>query len=168
MTDEPTPNALSGKPSQPSDATRVERNKAASRRWIEVFNQRDDAAEADVRAPGFVAYAPASLEPAPMHSEAWTRFLSGFVAGFPDLRLTVEESLGEGDLVAQMIHFEGTHTGDFRGLRRPTGKSLSPASSSTVSSRAESWSTGSSWTRSRCFSSWVWPSCQARGCCRGY
>ena len=105
MTDEPTPNALSDKPSQPSDATRVERNAAASRRWIEVFNQRDDAAEADVRAPGFVAYAPASLEPAPLNPEAWTRFLSGFVAGFPDLRLTVEESLGEGDLVAQMIHF---------------------------------------------------------------
>ena len=116
MTDEPTPNALSGKPSQPSDATRVERNKAASRRWIEVFNQRDDAAEADVRAPGFVAYAPASLEPAPLNPETWTRFLSGFVAGFPDLRLTVEESLGEGDLVAQMIHFEGTHTGGFQGL----------------------------------------------------
>ena len=116
VTNEPTPNPASDRPSQPSDATQVEGNKAASRRWIEVFNQRDDAAEADVRAPDFVAYAPPSLEPAPLHPEAWTRFLSGFVAGFPDLRLTVEESLGEGDLVAQMIHFEGTHTGDFQGL----------------------------------------------------
>ena len=69
-----------------------------------------------MRTPDFVAYAPASLEPAPLNSEAWTRFLSGFVAGFADLRLTVEESVGEGDLVAQKIHFEGTHTGDFQGL----------------------------------------------------
>jgi len=116
VTNEPTPDATSGKPSQPSDAPRAERNKAASRRWIEVFNQRDYAAEADVRTPDFVAYAPASLEPDPLNSEAWTRFLSGFVAGFPDLRLTVEECVGEGDLVAQMIRFEGTHTGDFQGL----------------------------------------------------
>jgi predicted ester cyclase len=116
VTDAPTPDATSDKPNQPSDATRAERNKTASRRWIEVFNRRDNAAEADVRAPDFVAYAPESLEPAPLNSEAWTRFLSGFVAGFPDLRLTVEESVGEGDLVAQMIHFEGTHTGDFQGL----------------------------------------------------
>jgi len=61
VTNEPTPDATSGKPSQPSDAPRAERNKTASRRWI-------------------------------------------------------EESVGEGDLVAQMIHFEGTHTGDFQGL----------------------------------------------------
>jgi predicted ester cyclase len=116
MTNEPTPDALSDKSSQPTDPTGAEHNKAESRRWIEVFNQRDDAAEADVRGPGFVAYAPASLEPDPLNSEAWTKFLAGFVEGFPDLRLTVEETVGEGELVAQRIHFEGTHTGDFQGL----------------------------------------------------
>ena len=121
-----------------------------------------------MRAPGFVAYAPASLEPAPLNPEAWTRFLSGFVAGFPDLRLTVEESLGEGDLVAQMIHFEGTHTGDFQGLP-PTHRKVTFSGlelNRFVDGRVvEHWF---HWTRSRCFSSWVWPSCQARGCCRGY
>ena len=116
VTSQPTPDATPDDQGRPSDTLRVEGNKAASRRWIEVFNQRDDAAEADLRTPDFVAYAPASLEPEPLNSEAWTRFLSGFVAGFPDLQLTVEESVGEGDLVAQMIHFEGTHTGDFQGL----------------------------------------------------
>jgi predicted ester cyclase len=28
----------------------------------------------------------------------------------------VEDSVAEGDLVAQRIHFEGTHTGEFQGL----------------------------------------------------
>ena len=139
MTDEPQPNAPSDKPSQPSDATRVERNKGASRRWIEVFNQRDDAAEADVRAPDFVAYAPASPEPAPLNPEAWTRFLSGFVAGFPDLRLTVEESLGEGDLVAQMIHFEGTHIDPSPDLDSVT--SVRPLAVAGASGQIATWST---------------------------
>ncbi|HEX4734745.1 MAG TPA: ester cyclase [Thermoleophilaceae bacterium] len=99
------------------------RNKELSRRWIAVFNERDDAAQADVLGPGYVAHAPASLEPAPLDSEAWARFLAGFVEGFPDLQLTVEDAVGEGDLVAQRVHFAGTHTGEFQGLP-PTGKKV--------------------------------------------
>jgi predicted ester cyclase len=116
VTNEPTPDTSADTPTQPSDATSVERNKAVSRRWIEVFNERDDAAEADVRAQDYVAHAPVSLEPTPLDSEAWTRFLSGFVEAFPDLHLTVEDAVGEGDLVAQRVHFAGTHTGEFQGL----------------------------------------------------
>jgi predicted ester cyclase len=101
----------------------VENNKAISRRWIDVFNDRDDAGEAEVRGADYVAYAPASLEPAPLDSEAWTQFLAGFVTGFPDLRLTVEDAVGEGDLVAQRVHFAGTHTGEFQGLP-PTGRKV--------------------------------------------
>ena len=103
MTNEPTPET-------------VERNKAVSRRWIELFNERDEAGQAEVLAPDYVGYAPASLEPAPMNGEAWARFLDGFVEGFPDLQLTVEDAVGEGDLVAQRVHFAGTHTGEFQGL----------------------------------------------------
>jgi predicted ester cyclase len=124
VANEPTPEPMAGTPTQQSGATSVEHNKAVSRRWIEVFNERDDAAEADVRGPDYVAHAPASLEPEPLDSEAWTRFLSGFVQGFPDLRLTVENAVGEGDLVAQRVHFAGTHTGGFQGLP-PTQRKVS-------------------------------------------
>ena len=124
MTDESTPDTPTGNQTEPSGATSVEHNKAVSRRWIQVFNERDDAAEADVREPDYIAHAPESLEPAPLGSEAWTRFLSGFVEGFPDLRLTVEDAVGEGDLVAQRVHFEGTHTGEFQGLP-PTQRKVS-------------------------------------------
>ena len=123
MTNEPAADATTAKPTQTSDASSVERNKAVSRRWIEVFNERDDAAEADVRAPHYVAYAPVSLEPTALDSEGWTRFLAGFVEAFPDLRLTVEDAVGEGDLVAQRVHFEGTHTGEFQGLP-PTNRKV--------------------------------------------
>jgi predicted ester cyclase len=114
----------SGTTQTATDSASVERNKALCRRWIEVFNQRDDAAEAAVRTPDYVAHAPASLEPAPLDSEAWTQFLAGFVEGFADLHLTVQDTVGDGDLVAQRIHFEGTHTGEFQGLP-PTGAKVS-------------------------------------------
>ncbi len=166
MTNEPTRDTTTDKPTQPSDATSVERNKAVSRRWIEVFNERDDAAEADVRTQDYVAYAPASLEPTPLDSKAWTRFLSGFVEAFPDLRLTVEDAVGEGDLVAQRVHFEGTHTGEFQGLP-PTHRKVTSSGlelNRFVDGRvAEHWFQMDS---SRFFSSWGWSSCLARGCCR--
>jgi predicted ester cyclase len=116
VTNETPPDTTTEKPTEPSDASSVERNKAVSRRWIEVFNERDDAGEADVRTKDYVAYAPASLEPTPLDSEAWTRFLADFVEAFPDLQLTVEDAVAEGDLVAQRVHFGGTHTGEFQGL----------------------------------------------------
>jgi hypothetical protein len=40
---------------------------------MHVFNERDDAAEADVRGPDYVAHAPASLEPAPPWRVVQTR-----------------------------------------------------------------------------------------------
>jgi steroid delta-isomerase-like uncharacterized protein len=107
-----------------TDPASAEQNKAVARRWINVFNERDDAAEAAMRAPDYVAHAPASLEPAPMYSEAWTQFLAGFVKAFPDLRLTVEDAVSDGEFVAQRIHFEGTHTGEFQGLP-PTHRRVS-------------------------------------------
>src|SRR5215212_3444820 len=94
----------------------------------------------------------ASLEPAPLDSEAWTRFLSGFVEAFPDLQLTVEDAVGEGDLVAQRIHFTGSPLADSEGSRRQTEEFRLPALSSTASSMDGSRSTGSRWTRSRFFS----------------
>jgi steroid delta-isomerase-like uncharacterized protein len=101
--------------------TDVDHNKAVSRRWIEAFNARDDAAQADVLGPAYIGHAPASLEPSPMDPDAWARFLAGFVEGFPDLQLTIEDTVAEGDLVAQRITFNGTHTGVFQGLP-PTNK----------------------------------------------
>jgi predicted ester cyclase len=124
VTEEPKPETGADRPTGPSAANSVEHNKAVSRRWIEVFNERDDAGEAGVRGPDYIAHAPASLEPARLDSEAWTRFLAGFVEAFPDLQLSVEDAVGEGDLVAQRVHFRGTHTGEFQGLP-PTQRKVS-------------------------------------------
>jgi predicted ester cyclase len=96
-------------------------DKAVVRRWIEAFNDRDEQAEADARAPGYVAHAPGI--PGPLNSEAWKQFLAGFVDAFPDLRITIEDSVSEGGLVASRDSFRGTHRGEFQGLP-PTNKQV--------------------------------------------
>ena len=97
-------------------------NEALYRRWIEAYNQRDRRAEADARAPGYVAHAPGVAEP--LDSDAWEEFVFDVFAGaFPDLRLTIEEIGVSDDTVAARIGFRGTHRGEFQGLP-PTGREV--------------------------------------------
>ena len=79
----------------------AEEDKAVVRRWIEAFNERDKRAEAEARAPGYLAHVPG--ESAPLGSAAWTRFLAPFEGAFPDLRIEVKDILSEGDLVAARV-----------------------------------------------------------------
>src|SRR5215208_1893550 len=105
-----------------SAAVSEEDNKAVIRRWIEAYNNRDMQAEADVLDPGYVAHVPAA--PGPLEGlEAWRKFTAPFVEAFPDLRLTVEDILSEGDKVAARVAFHGTHRGEFQGIA-PTGKEV--------------------------------------------
>ena len=44
-------------------------------------------------------------------------------AAFPDLSVTEEDTVAEGDRVASRVTFRGTHEGEFQGVE-PTGKSV--------------------------------------------
>jgi predicted ester cyclase len=101
----------------------AEDNRMVARRWIDAFNARDDDAEAGARTAGYVAHAPASIQPAALDSDAWVEFLAGFLEGFPDLHLEVQDSAADEEMVAQRILFTGTHTGPFRGLP-PTNRQV--------------------------------------------
>src|SRR5215211_1654673 len=96
-------------------AVSAEENEAVFRRWIQAYNDRDKQAEADARAPGYLAHAPGA--PEPLDSDAWVEFIFDVFAGaFPDLRLTIEE-IGVGNhTVAARMAFRGTHRDEFQGL----------------------------------------------------
>jgi steroid delta-isomerase-like uncharacterized protein len=97
-------------------------NKAVIRRWIEAFNDRDLETEADILAPGYVAHVPAA--PGPLEGlEAWREFTAPFVEAFPDLRLTMQDIMAEGKMVAARVAFHGTHRGEFQGIP-PTDKEV--------------------------------------------
>lgn len=42
--------------------------------------------------------------------------LSGFVGAFPDLSVTVEHLIAEGDVISSWVTMEGTHQGSFAGV----------------------------------------------------
>ncbi len=99
----------------------AEANKRVSRRVVEeLFNEGRLEVADELAAPQYVGHDAALPEPS--HGPDGLRHAAaGYRAGFPDLRLTIEAQLAEGDLVSTRWRAVGTHTGDFWGLP-PTGR----------------------------------------------
>lgn len=60
---------------------------------------------------------------APLTPEAQKQRLAGLHAAFPDIHLTVEDLIVQGDKVAVRMTLRGTHRGIFQGIA-PTGKQV--------------------------------------------
>lgn len=84
----------------------------------------------ELLSPDVVMHHPASPEPISSR-DAVVGMLSAFRTGFPDLNITVEDVIGEGDKAAVRWRATGTHTGDLFGMP-PTGKSMNVAGISVV------------------------------------
>jgi steroid delta-isomerase-like uncharacterized protein len=85
----------------------VEANKATIRRWIAARNAHD----LEGAAACWAAAERAELR----------RAFAAITAAFPDVRITPEELIGEGNKVVVRWTLRGTHRGPFRGLP-PTGR----------------------------------------------
>jgi len=86
--------------------------KAQTHRWIEAFNARDWETERAMRTEDFKATL--SGTPEPLNSEAWSAFIHGFTAAFPDALITVGECVAERDTVVVRWTLTGTHQGTFQ------------------------------------------------------
>jgi steroid delta-isomerase-like uncharacterized protein len=91
-------------------------NKTVVRRFLdEVVNAGGDrSVAADVLTPDFVwRGAGVGLV---RGQEAFLGLLGSFAGTFPDLRVTVEDLIAQGDKVVARYHWTGTHRGDFQGI----------------------------------------------------
>ena len=57
------------------------------------------------------------------HEEA-RQFVSMYKTAFPDLNVTVEDTIAEGDRVVTRYTVRGTHQGEIEGFGPPTGRQL--------------------------------------------
>lgn len=98
-------------------------NKDLSRRWFEeVWNKRRSEAIDEMFAPDGIAHGLEPLGRKPLPGPAAFRtFWERFCGAFPDLRVKVEDVIGEGDKTAVRFSFQGTHRGHHLGAP-PTGK----------------------------------------------
>jgi len=100
----------------------AEGNKALVRRvYEEIHNKGNlDAADELVSASFINHNAPPGMPPGP---EGIKRVFTMFRSAFPDLNVTVEDMVAEGDKVVARLTLRGTHQREFMGLA-PTGKQV--------------------------------------------
>lgn len=88
--------------------------------WIEGLNRGDVSAGDAAFAPDCVVHITGVAEPL-RGVGPWKDLMAGFLRAFPDLHITIEEQLVQGDRVAFRWRATGTHTGPL-GAAPPTGK----------------------------------------------
>ncbi len=97
----------------------VEENKAVVRRLLDQgWNGRKMAAFDELCLPTFANHDPSTDV---RDLAGLKQFAIEIVTAFPDAHVTVDEMIGEGDLVAKRWTFHGTHSGSFMGVA-PTEK----------------------------------------------
>lgn len=91
-------------------------NKAIIRRlYEEVWNKRKVELIKEIISPSHALQAP-NISGSSMGPEAYKRQLLLFVAGYPDLEFTIEDTIAEKDKVVACWTITGTHKGDFMGV----------------------------------------------------
>jgi steroid delta-isomerase-like uncharacterized protein len=98
-----------------------EQNKTLVRRVIEeVYNQGNLAMADELSASDLVIH----LTLQEIHGrEGAKQYVAALRAAFPDLHITIEDQIAEGDRVMTRWTARGTHTGEFQGIL-PTGKQI--------------------------------------------
>ncbi len=100
----------------------AEENKAIFRRYVEEIAHQGNLEVADEIFDRYVAHQPdgSTLERSP---ENVKRFQRQWRSAFPDIRISIEEQIAEGDKVVNRITIRGTHQREFRGMA-PTGEEI--------------------------------------------
>ncbi len=96
-----------------------EENKALAQRSWELASQPDPDALEEVYAADLVWHEP---DRDVQGIEEAKQYLSMYLSAFPDLSLTVEDAIAEGDKVVARWTSRGTHQGEIEEFGPPTGK----------------------------------------------
>jgi len=99
-------------------------NKAIVQRlYQEVWNERKLDVIKAIISPSHALQSP-NISGSSIGPEAYKRNVLAFLAGFPDLRLTIEDTIAEKDKVVACWTISGTHKGDYMGVPATNKKIL--------------------------------------------
>jgi predicted ester cyclase len=97
----------------------VKENKALVRRVVELWNQRDMGSFFNILAPEYVEHLPTG----DISLEQLKKYAPKFFAAFPDISITINDMVAEGDKVAVLVNWKAAHKGEYMGIP-PTGKKI--------------------------------------------
>jgi predicted ester cyclase len=99
------------------------------RSWVAMFNTGDGSGADQIAADDYVEHAQAPFgrsEPGPVRGPEHLRSAAAWLLEqFPDLRMTIDLLVADGDLVAALVTSTGTNLGPLDGVMPPTGRLFS-------------------------------------------
>jgi steroid delta-isomerase-like uncharacterized protein len=101
---------------QPAAQQTAEDNKALLQRYADAMNRGNEAFVEEYFASTAVYHGPMG----DLSRDEFIQSHKAMLAAFPDLQLTIEDQVAEGDRVVTRWTARGTHEGDFQGIA-PTG-----------------------------------------------
>ena len=99
----------------------TEENKAQALRSWEIVNQRNPQLIEEIYPPDFVWHEP---EGDIRGYEQAKQFVSTYFQAIPDITISVEDAIAEGDEVVTRYTIRGTHHGETEEFGPPTGKQM--------------------------------------------
>jgi steroid delta-isomerase-like uncharacterized protein len=99
----------------------AEENKAIALRTSEIVNQKNPDLIEELYPPDFVWHGP---DQDIRGYEQARQFVSPFFDAFPDINITVEDAIAEGDQVATRYTIRGTHRGETEEFGPPTERQM--------------------------------------------
>lgn len=105
--------------SQPEEMETMEENKALQRRYVQELNRGNAGFTDEYFHPAYVYHGPMG----DLNKEQFALNHSAIMAAFPDLQLTIESQIAEGDRVVMRWTGHGRHEGEFQGVAG-TGKEV--------------------------------------------
>jgi predicted ester cyclase len=120
---------MSGQGSEKGAAMSEANKELVRRHFEEIFNRHDFAVCDEIMAEDYVEHALAPFgqdEPGRVNGpQAMRASAEWLLAQFPDMHMTIEAMVAEGDTVAVRVLSEGTNLGPLNGVVPPTGKRFS-------------------------------------------
>jgi predicted ester cyclase len=93
-------------------------NKALTRRWFEeVWNKSRESAISEMLTPNCNVHGLEETGSPLTGPQAFLRFYRQFRSGFPDVKVTVDQVIAEGDMTAARFTGRATHGGDGLGVQ---------------------------------------------------
>jgi len=89
------------------------------RRVVELWNRRDMDAFFKLLAPEYVEHLPTG----DISLEQLKHYAPKFFTAFPDISITINDIVAEGDKVSALVNWKATHQGEYMGIP-PTGKKI--------------------------------------------
>jgi len=112
----------------------IAENKALVRRVVELWNKREMDAFFEVLAPEYIEHLPTG----DITLKQLKKYAHTFFTAFPDIRITIEDMVAEGDKIAVLVNWKATHQGEYMGIP-PTGKKIDISVAMIIKIRASKW-----------------------------